>query len=309
MDNAMVDLFLFSGQSNMAGRGIICERWPQPAPAVVPGAGWEYRAISAPDKLFAMEEPFGVHENKEDGIDDGRMKTGSMVTAFTNACYEITGVPVVGVSASKGGSSILQWQPQTAMLIDAIQRLEDADRFLAANNMRVRCRLMLWCQGETDGDHGMSEKEYKYRFICMWKELKKAGIEKCFMVRIGKYNGTEGITYEQIRQAQEDLVRDNADVIMVSRSFSEMKERGLMKDSFHYYQMAYNEVGQEAGKNAGEYIRDFRSCRKISDTDCAGYFFKDKFCRSLCSISHIQSMEKETKAFFMNQTAINVNEA
>jgi len=89
----------------------------------------------------------------------------------------------------------------------------------------------------------------------MWNELKKAGIEKCFLVRIGKYNGTENISYEQIRQAQEDIVQSLQDVIMVSRSFSDMKERGLMKDFFHYYQTAYNEVGWEAGKNAGEYIK------------------------------------------------------
>ena len=29
---------------------------------------------------------------------------------------------------------------------------------------------------------------------------------------------------------------------MVSRKFAEMKARGLMKDEFHYYQQAYNEV-------------------------------------------------------------------
>jgi len=251
----MFDLFLFSGQSNMAGRGIVCERWPQPAPVIISGAGWEYRAISAPNRLSRIEEPFGVRENRKNEIDDGNRKTGSMVTAFINSCYEKTGVPIVGISASKGGTSILQWQPRTPMLKDAMERLESAYGFFEAENIQVRRRFMVWCQGETDGDHGMSAEEYKCRFICMWNELKKAGIEKCFLVRIGKYNGTENITYEQIRQAQEDIVQSLPDVIMVSRSFSDMKERGLMKDAFHYYQAAYNEVGWEAGKNAGEYIK------------------------------------------------------
>ncbi len=254
MYKGMYDLFLFSGQSNMAGRGIVCDRWPQPAPVIISGAGWEYRAISAPDKLSVMEEPFGVLENKEGGIDDGNMKTGSMVTAFTNACYSITGVPIVGISASKGGSSILKWQPQASLLIDAIERLERAYRFLAAENICVRHKFMLWCQGETDGDNGMSVEEYKCRFIRTWNELKKAGIEKCFLVRIGKYNGAEGITYEPIRRAQDELAQTLSDIVMVSRSFSEMKERGLMKDAFHYFQTAYNEVGSEAGKKVGEYI-------------------------------------------------------
>ena len=41
-----VDLFLFMGQSNMAGRGIVSEKWAQPAPQIMEGAGYEYRAIS-----------------------------------------------------------------------------------------------------------------------------------------------------------------------------------------------------------------------------------------------------------------------
>ena len=66
-----VDVFLFAGQSNMAGRGIPCKRFPETAPAVLPGAGWEYRAVSAPGQLFPITEPFGIHENNPNGISDG----------------------------------------------------------------------------------------------------------------------------------------------------------------------------------------------------------------------------------------------
>ncbi len=40
---------------------------------------------------------------------------------------------------------------------------------------------------------------------------------------------------------------------MVSTAFLQMKEHGLMKDNFHYYQQAYNEVGTEAGINTALY--------------------------------------------------------
>lgn len=109
--NATVDLILFMGQSNMAGRGITSDEHPEPAPSLLPGAGWEYRSITAPDVLSPLEEPFGCKENTENGINDGNMKTGSMVTTFVNACYTQTQVPIVALSASKGGSSILLWQP------------------------------------------------------------------------------------------------------------------------------------------------------------------------------------------------------
>ena len=65
-----IDLVLFIGQSNMAGRGIVSAQWPQEAPKLIEGAAWEYRAITTPDRLMPLEEPFGVDENKADGIND-----------------------------------------------------------------------------------------------------------------------------------------------------------------------------------------------------------------------------------------------
>lgn len=37
------DLFLFAGQSNMAGRGIACTQFPEGAPDLISGAGAEFR--------------------------------------------------------------------------------------------------------------------------------------------------------------------------------------------------------------------------------------------------------------------------
>lgn len=89
------DLILFAGQSNMAGRGIVTDKWPQKAPVLVKGAGYEYRAITAPDRLCPIEEPFGADENNPDGIFEPGMKTGSMVTAFVNEYYKLTHVQVL----------------------------------------------------------------------------------------------------------------------------------------------------------------------------------------------------------------------
>ena len=94
-----VDLAVFMGQSNMAGRGTAAD-----APKLRDGTGYEFRAVTAPDRLFALEEPFGKDENNPDGVFEPGMKTGSLVSAFVKACAEITGTPIVGVSCSKGGS-------------------------------------------------------------------------------------------------------------------------------------------------------------------------------------------------------------
>lgn len=248
------DLFLFMGQSNMAGRGIWNDKWPEKAPALIEGAGYEYRAVTAPDRLFPISEPFGVGENRKGGIDDGTMKTGSLVTAFANAYYKGTGIPIVGISASKGGSSILQWQPGGAFMEDTKERLTACRELLEKQDVLVRHTYMLWCQGETDGDHGMGEDDYKKYFRKMLEEMKAAGVETVFLIRIGQYNGTAAISYEGIRSAQEKLAEEYDDVVAVSEEFAFMKERGLMKDDFHYYQAAYNEVGELAGMRTAEYV-------------------------------------------------------
>lgn len=252
---ATADLFLFMGQSNMAGRGISCERWPEQVPQLIQGAGYEYRAISDPEHLYQLEEPFGKDENNPEGINDGVLKSGSLVTAFVNTYYTDTGIPVIGISASKGGSSILQWQPDGTFLMDTINRQNAARKFLNDKNIKIRHEYILWCQGETDGDRKMSAGDYKKNFRQMFDAMKKNGIETCFLIRIGEYNGAEEIDYSEIRKAQTELCEEYTDVILVSAEFERMKKRGLMKDAFHYYQAAYNEVGCFAGKNTAEFVK------------------------------------------------------
>ena len=53
---------------------------------------------------------------------------------------------------------------------------------------------------------------------------------------------------------QEELAKENKDIIMVSRQFKSFAARGLMKDQFHYLQPGYNLVGDEAGAMVGEYL-------------------------------------------------------
>lgn len=250
-----LDLFMFMGQSNMAGRGITSTMHPEAAPTILEGAGYEYRTISEPAKLSCIVEPFGVKENNADGIDDGNLKTGSMVTSFVNAYYTETRIPVVGVSASKGGSSIEEWQPGTKYLNDAISRLTSCVSFLETQGYAIRHKYMLWCQGETDGDHSTDACTYKTKFEAMLSAMLDVGIEKCFMVRIGNCNmEDEYDRYKEIISIETKIAQTNKNVVMVSTDFTEMRERGLMKDAFHYYQSAYNETGTCAGSNTAAYV-------------------------------------------------------
>ncbi len=253
----MADVMLFCGQSNMAGRGETCEAWPEEAPEILEGAGWEYRAMSKEEnKLFRIEEPFGVNENKRSGISEPGAKTGSMVTAFVNAYYQNTGVPVVAISASKGGSSIVQWQPKGNFLRDVFKRLDDCLTYLSENtSIRVRHVYMVWCQGETDADEKMPLDEYREKLDAMLTAVMETRVEKLLMVRIGQVNIPEDAhRYDDMIRLQTDMARQDERIVMVSCLLASLRDRGCMKDAFHYYQAGYDLVGTDAGTHAAEYV-------------------------------------------------------
>ncbi len=253
----MVDVLLFCGQSNMAGRGETCEAWPEGAPEILEGAGWEYRAMSKEEnKLFKIEEPFGVNENKRSGISEPEAKTGSMVTAFVNAYYQNTGVPVVAISASKGGSSITQWQPKGNFLRDVIKRLNDCLTYLSEKtDYQVRHVYMVWCQGETDADEKMPLDEYREKLDAMLTAVLETQVEKLLMVRIGQVNIPEDAhRYDGMVQLQTELARQDERIVMLSCLMASLRDQGCMKDAFHYYQAGYNLVGADAGAHAAEYV-------------------------------------------------------
>ena len=262
-DLKTVDLFIFMGQSNMAGRGVTNSTWTEKAQKINFGAGYEFRAISDPTKLHPALEPFGVDENKTGGIDDTTpdnedlttgesKKTGSCVVALMNTYFSVTGVPIVGISASEGGTTIAQWQPDTDRLDDAINRLNTAVTWLEANGYYIRHKYMMWCQGENDSS--TPSADYKASFSAMFGAMKTAGIEKCFLARIGEYNSGSSTAYSAMIQCQTEIGQEMEDVIMCTTDLASFRDRGLMKDKYHFYQAAYNEMGRYSGANIAVYV-------------------------------------------------------
>ena len=247
-----VDLVVFMGQSNMSGKGDATK-----APYV--SAGWEFRAISDPTTLYPIEEPFGLDENNPNGIDDTTednqyRKFGGLVSAFANSYYQMAGVPIVAVSASEGNSCIDEWLPGTAFYNDAVDRISRAKQFLNDSpQYSYRNVYMVWCQGENDGDRGMSSEDYYKKLKYLTESLvKDCEIEQNFIIRIG--NRADNLSlYKEIQDAQSRLCDDSEYCTMVSTSFDQMADNGMMIDSYHYSQEGYNLVGEEAGSNAGEF--------------------------------------------------------
>ena len=181
------------------------------------------------------------------------MKTGSMVSAFVNACTAKTGVAIMGVSCAKGGSSITEWLPGMPFFEDAVRRARKARAFLQANGYTIRHSAMVWCQGCTDGDLHTPKDIYKADTErVLHSFMQDAGAQTCFLIQIGNQRD-EPELYLPMQQAQEELASEQGDIVLVSRQFKTFAAKGLMKDRFHYLQPAYNAVGTEAGRNAAAY--------------------------------------------------------
>lgn len=244
------DLVLFAGQSNMAGRGDVSL-----APSCPLEAGYEYRAISDPASLHPISEPFGLRENRQGAIDDEAKKSGGLVSAFVSEYHRLTGRAVIGVSASKGGTSSAEWKDVLAR--DAAERFAQARAYLRGRGLRPAHEFVVWCQGETDGDHAVSAEQYRRNMESVWAQLKAAGLRECGVIQIGHFNrytcasdaAAMDAQYAVIRAEQLRMICEVQEMFFAG-SFEPYETR--MKDAFHYQQSAYNAAGAMAAKFAAE---------------------------------------------------------
>lgn len=247
---AAVDLMLFIGQSNMAGRGNASD-----AVAVGEGHAYEFRAVSDPTRLYPVTEPFGVGENNaQSGVTENK-KTGSLVSAFCESYYAATNTPIVAVSCSKGGTGINFWDTNRPAFDDACDRLAKAKEFLGAS---VRNTYLVWMQGETDGDNCVTAERYTKTLDKIFKAFRDvAGVKQSFVIPIGEFNGASADTkayYDVIRSAQKAYCEGSELATVVSVKAEGLSEYGFMVDNFHYNQAGYNIMGADAGANAAYYV-------------------------------------------------------
>ncbi len=245
------DLILFMGQSNMSGAGGNAEE----APELIKGAGYEYRAITEPEKLCVLTEPFGENEHKEGYLDDRELLTrgGSLVTSFVNAYYKETGERVVAVSASRGSARISSFN--NYLVEDVIERLENAKGVMTQEGVNIRHIYMVWLQGETDAYLGTPQEQYIGEMQKLLYTLQPYGVEKCFVIQIG--NGIyEGAAFdsEPMQAAQELLCENDENFVMISTLAKTISEPPYMEDGIHFTQQGLNLLGEDAGKNMGNYV-------------------------------------------------------
>ena len=250
-----VDLVLFAGQSNMAGRGEADK-----ATKCAPNHGFEYHSVTEPGVLTTVSEPFGKYENNSVVNDAGSngvdRRSGDMVSAFMESYYSVSGTPIVGVQCSRGGTES-KWWNTSEKLTEMAARYNEAKEYLENCGYTVNKQFMVWCQGCADADANRNIETYKNNTKNIFNTLKSStGISDMFMVRIGhcKTSGAASIDttkdsrYKAINLAQKELADTEENITAVASLYTD-EYAALMRDQYHYYQAAYNSVGAIAGNN------------------------------------------------------------
>ena len=294
---AEVDLVLFMGQSNMAGRGNAANSVECP-----PEAGWEYQGDIDPERIVPISATFGFRERGKDAPFHDYKRKGTMVPSLAKHLYEKTKVPVFGVAASKGGSPSKAWLPGTPYLKGAEDRLLRAREYLKRHQVKVRHCYMLWVQGCSDGDEGVSGEQYKENVTAMFEAMRTNGVETCFVSQIGHqqdrhktddvcpvslqqaqmkklgagqigwhedYSPVKYPKYETIQQAQMELCRDNPDFVLVSQIAKGFALTPYQQDAWHYSQEGYNLIGRDIALNIAYYLQNGKKprCRTWEEVD------------------------------------------
>ena len=233
----------FAGQSNMEGQ---TEGLPADCSPVEGVKEYKYQTRS----FVSLHHPAG-----EDvppylfGANDGY---GSLLPDFCRSYRKIRQVPVIAVHTAKGATTIDDWDPAGPLYQAAVSKLKAA---LEDAGEKPEHIYFIWLQGESDAIRGLTEKEYYEKLLAFKNALKSdGGIERFGIIRVG-YFTCDGKD-EPIIAAQEKIVEDDSDFIMLTRITEQLsKDPAYLNPTAagHYNNAAMTIIGTEAGTKLGHY--------------------------------------------------------
>ena len=224
----------------------------------------EYRYLT--DTLVPLAHPVGedILFGEQSLLLGAHNGCGSLVPAFCKEYTKGSGKKVVAIHAARGATKIEEWLPNTEryrVLVNKINKgVEKANEMERVENIRF-----VWLQGCSDAIAHTSLEVYKNAFSELKTALKKdTGISAFGLIRVGYFaktvgwlkNGTQEektLCDEAIMQAQEEIVRENGDSVMLSRICSELSldENYLNPyEDGHYNNAGMERIGADAAKTA-----------------------------------------------------------
>ncbi len=242
----VVDVILFSGQSNMRGKG------SSTAVNVAQTAGTAYEYKASSNSLVSLQNPV-------EGADGT-----NLVPSFCKKYVEKTGRKVVAVHLSFDATAINGFIQGTDIYNQLVDKYNKAIACVQNNGYTVGKRFYVFLQGEWDVVKGSdaTTEQYKERFLNMHNGLKRdLGIQFCGLIYSGHlghdYDSTQASRFTVINNAQKQLVNENSDIYLATDITVGMSmDNESMVDDYHYGTNAYIKIGESAGNNIGSLFSD-----------------------------------------------------
>lgn len=300
LDESTVDIALFAGQSNSCGRAQLSDCTTDKdliiSCPMTSGFSFNNTASEVPVQIV---EPITANGTSGYGY----------IPAFINAYRKTTGRKICACYCSDGGVMLKKFVPYALDDVTGEEKTEggyqkkfsamtDAVNFaaekLVENGYKVGNIFLVWCQGESDAAYLGTDSSYastyekalqseadireyyKSNFTRLFELLgAAAGVSTAFIIRIGHKKNADSATaakYANMIEAQNELCRENPDMVMVSCLFAganafieeDGSVRNLMRsDTSHYLPEGYLRAGLEAGINAGLYNRSGRTKKPV----------------------------------------------
>ena len=230
---APLSIYLITGQSNAS----YYYAEPEYATATKPGTAYHYSELIGGVEICPMN------------AEDGSMNRGNLEASLAHTLYNLTGEKVLLVNGGVSGQKMETFVPiqgpsyqYISKVWQIIQRYINEEEF--QKHYECRLRSYIWAQGESDThtDIGL----YKADFLKLHQMLTGPdyGFDYGFVVKVRSM-------YTNAAQAQEELVAENQDLAMATRSSDHFSvENGKMRfDDLHYSQIGDNLLGDETGKS------------------------------------------------------------
>ena len=269
------DLILFLGQSNMQGE---TERLTETE--AVEGVS-EYRFLT--DSLVPLQNPVGEnigHDMKPGyryvyGGDQNQWLRDNvlagvcfgytnMVPEFMRAYRKKTGRDAVVVFAPRGSTTVGYWLPGTEGYRAVIEKTKAAIAFLGSETIGER--YAVWLQGESDAVYGATRESYRKDLHTLVNALEEELSLTAFtVIKVGYFASLarwvqspheEALAHDEaIREAQEDVCRENPTCRMLTRIAGDLLLKG---DPYlnpevdgHFGATGLEVLGRIAGNNLG----------------------------------------------------------
>lgn len=211
-------------------------------------ANLEQTTATKPGTAYIYAEKVGDVSIIPMNNNDGSMAVGNIEAAMAARLYDELGEKVLIINGATPGAPVKDFVPnQGPAYINMNKVWQSVKRHIYdedfEQNYDVRLKSYVWVQGEADPETSIGSYKNDYMKFHQMLISEDYGFEYGFMVKVRP-------KFKNSTQAQEELVSENADIAMATRSTTTFTiESGkMLEDDVHYSQIGDNQIGDETGR-------------------------------------------------------------